>query len=57
MNFLDISSLDAAYQYAVKIEQKCWHQKKWGFRSPNLQQPKYEKDGPNKQLPENQSKP
>jgi hypothetical protein len=57
MDFLDISSLDVAYRYAVKIKKKCWHQKKGEFRSPNLLQPKYEKDGPNKQLPENQSKP
>jgi hypothetical protein len=53
MDFLDISSLGAAYQYAVKIEHKFKHQNKREFRSANLQQPKYEKDGPNKQSPEN----
>jgi hypothetical protein len=56
MDFLDISSLGAAYRYAVKIEQKFKHQNKWEFGSANLQQPKYDKDGPNKQSPENQSK-
>jgi hypothetical protein len=49
MDFLDISSLGVAYRYVVKIEQKFRHQKKWEFRSANLQQPKYDKDGPNKQ--------
>jgi hypothetical protein len=48
MDFLDISSLGAAYRYAVKIEQKFKHQKKWDFRSVNPQQPKYDKDNPNK---------
>jgi len=57
MDFLDISSLGAAYRYAVKIEQKFRHQNKREFGSANPQQPKYEKDGPNKQSPENQSKP
>jgi hypothetical protein len=33
------------------------HQNKWEFGSANPQQPKYDKDGPNKQPPENQSKP
>ena len=56
MDFLDISSLGAAYRYAVKIEQKFKHQNKWEFRSANPQQPKYDKDEPNKQSPENQSK-
>jgi hypothetical protein len=56
MDFLDISSLGAAYRYAVKIEQKFKHQNKWEFRSANPQQPKYDKDDPNKQSPENQSK-
>jgi hypothetical protein len=56
MDFLDISSLGVAYRYAVKIEQKFKHQNKWEFRSANLQQPKYDKDNPNKQSPENQSK-
>jgi hypothetical protein len=57
MDFLDISSLDAAYRYAVKIEQKFKHQNKWEFGSANTQQPKYDKDDPNKQYPKNQSKP
>jgi hypothetical protein len=56
MDFLDISSLGAAYRYAVKIEQKFKHQNKREFRSANPQQPKYDKDSPNKQSPENQSK-
>jgi hypothetical protein len=56
MDFLDISSLGAAYRYVVKIEQKFKHQNKWEFGSANLQQPKYDKDSPNKQSPENQSK-
>jgi len=53
MDFLGISSLGAAFQYVVKIEQKFKHQNKWDFGSVNLQQPKYEKDNPNKQSPEN----
>jgi hypothetical protein len=57
MDFLDISSLDSAYRCVVKIEQKFKHQKKQEFGSTNLQQPKYDKDGSNKQHPENQSKP
>jgi hypothetical protein len=57
MDFLDISSLGVAYRYVVKIEKKFRHQNKWEFGSPNPKQPKYEKDDPDKQLPENQSKP
>jgi hypothetical protein len=57
MDFLDISSLGAAYRYAVKIEKKFRHQNKREFGSANLQQPKYDKDNPNKQSPKNQSKP
>jgi hypothetical protein len=57
MDFLDISSLGSAYRYVVKIEKKFKHQNKQDFMSTNLQQQKYEKDVPNKQLPENQSKP
>jgi hypothetical protein len=57
MDFLDISSLSVAYRYVVKIEQKFKHQNKWEFGSANMQQPKYDKDDPNKQSPENQSKP
>jgi len=53
MDFLDISSLGATYRYAVKIEQKFKHQNKREFRSANPQQPKYDKDNPNKQSPEN----
>jgi hypothetical protein len=56
IDFLKISSLGAAYPYAVKIEQKFRHQNKWEFRSANMQQPKHGKDGPNQQPPENQSK-
>jgi hypothetical protein len=57
MDFLDISSLDAAYRNVVKIEQKFKHQNKRDFRFANTQQLKYDKNGPNKQSPENQSKP
>jgi hypothetical protein len=53
MDFLDISSLSAAYRYAVKIEQKFKHQKKREFGSENMKQPKYDKDNPNKQSPKN----
>jgi hypothetical protein len=57
MDFLDISSLGVAYRYVVKIEQKFKHQNKQEFGSTNPQQPMYDKDNPNKQYPENQSKP
>ena len=57
MDFLDISSLGVAYRYVVKIEKKFKHQNKWEFGFANMQKPKYDKDGPNKQSPENQSKP
>ena len=57
MDFLDISSLSAAYRYAIKIEQKFNHQNKQEFGSANPQQSKYDKDNPNKQSPENPSKP
>jgi hypothetical protein len=53
MDFLDISSLGVSYRYVVKIEQKFRHQNKWEFGSTNPQQPKYDKDIPNKQPPEN----
>jgi hypothetical protein len=53
MDFLDILSLGVAYQYAVKIEQKFKHQNKWEFGSANPQQPKYDKDVPNKRSPKN----
>jgi hypothetical protein len=48
MDFLDISSLGVAYRYVVKIEQKFKHQNKWDFGFANPQQPKYDKDVPNK---------
>jgi hypothetical protein len=57
MEFLDISLLGTAYRYVVKIEQKFRYQNKWEFGSANPQQPKYDKDSPNKQPPQNQSKP
>jgi hypothetical protein len=50
MDFLDISSLGAAYRYVVKIEQKFKHQNKWELGSANPQQPKYEKYNPNNSL-------
>ena len=56
MEILDISSLGVSYWYAVKIEKKFKHQKKCDFGSTKPQQPKYDKDDPNKQSPENQSK-
>jgi hypothetical protein len=56
MDFLNISSLGAAYRYAVKIEQKFRHQNKWEFGSANMQQPKHGKDDPNQQPLDNQSK-
>ena len=48
MDFLDISSLGADYRYAVKIEKKFKHKNKRDFRFVNPQQPKYDKDNPNK---------
>ena len=45
---MEISSLDAAYLYAFKIEHKFNHQNKQEFGSANPQQTKYDKDGPNK---------
>ena len=53
MDFLDMSSLSVAYRYVVKIEKKFKHQNKWEFRFSNPQQPKYDKDDPNKQSPKN----
>jgi hypothetical protein len=47
LEFLDISSLGVAYRYAINIEKKFKHQKKWEFGSANPQQPKYGKDDPN----------
>jgi hypothetical protein len=57
MDFLDISSLGSTYRYAIKIDHNFKHQKKWEFSYANPQQPKYDKYDPNKQPPENQSKP
>jgi hypothetical protein len=57
MDFMEISSLGVAYQYVVKIEKKFKNQNKREFGSANLQQPKFDKDNPNKQYFENQSKP
>jgi hypothetical protein len=56
MDFLDISSLVVAYRYVVKIEQKFKNQNKQDFKSVNPQQPKYDKDNPNKQSLDNHSK-
>ena len=56
MDFLNMTSLGAAYRCVVKIEQKFRQQNKWEFRSANPQQPKYNKDGLKKQSPKNQSK-
>jgi hypothetical protein len=53
MDFLDISLLGLTYRYAVKIKQKFKHQRKQEFGPTNPQQPKYEKDGRNKQSPKN----
>jgi hypothetical protein len=41
----------------LKLSKKFKHQNKQEFGSTNLQQQKYDKDNPNKQSPENQSKP
>ena len=47
IDFLNISSLRASYQYDVKIKKKFRHQNKWEFGSTNMQQPKHGKDEPN----------
>jgi hypothetical protein len=57
MDFLDISLLGVAYRYVVKIKKKFKHENKWEFEYANTKQRKYDKDGPNKQSSENQSKP
>jgi hypothetical protein len=57
MDFLDISSLGIAYRYVVKINQKFRHQNKREFEYTNSQQLKNDKDDPNKQPPEDSSKP
>jgi hypothetical protein len=49
MEFLDISSLGAAYRYVVKIEQKFKQKNKWDFSSANPSQQKHGKGGPNSQ--------
>jgi hypothetical protein len=46
MEFLDISSLGAAYRYVVKIEQKL-KQKTWQFGPGNPSQKNKGKGGPN----------
>jgi hypothetical protein len=56
MNFLESSSFSVSYRYVVKIEKKFKHQNKQEFGSANMPQQKYDKYGPNKQSPENQSK-
>ena len=48
--------MGVAYRYAIKIKQKFKHQNIREFVSANPQQPKHDKDDPNKQSPENQSK-
>jgi hypothetical protein len=48
MEFLDISSLGAAYQYVVKIEHKL-KQKTWQFGPANPSQQNTRKGGPNPQ--------
>jgi hypothetical protein len=53
MDFLNMSSIGVSYRYAIKIEKKFKHQNKQDFGSANLQQPKFDKDSPNKQSPEN----
>jgi hypothetical protein len=40
----------------LKLSRNLSTRTKWEFGSANPQQPKYDKDGPNKQSPENQSK-
>jgi hypothetical protein len=49
MDFLDISSLGVAYQYAIKIKHKFKKWNKWEFGSTNPQQLKYVKGIPNSQ--------
>jgi hypothetical protein len=52
MDLLNISSLEDAYRYVVKIKHKFRHQNKWEFGSANPRQPKHGKDGPNQQPPD-----
>jgi hypothetical protein len=49
MDFLDISSLGVAYQYAVKIEKKFKKQSKRGFGFENTPQQNCGKGNPNSQ--------
>ena len=49
MEFLDISSLGAAYRYAVKIEQKFKQRNRWDFGSMNTSLQKVGKGIPNMQ--------
>ena len=49
MEFLDISSLGAAYRYAVKIEQKFKQRNRCDFGSVNTSQQKEGKGNPNMQ--------
>jgi hypothetical protein len=51
MDFMDISSLSAAYRYLLKFRQKFNHHNKGEFRYANPQQPKNDKDGPNNSSP------
>jgi hypothetical protein len=56
MYFLNISPLGVSYRYAIKIEQKFRHKKKWEFGSANMKQPKHCKDEPNQHPLHNHSK-
>jgi hypothetical protein len=47
MEFLDISSLGAAYRYVVKIKQKFKQRNKWEFGAANASQHKHGKGDPN----------
>ena len=47
MEFLDISSLGAAYRYAVKIKQKFKQRNRWDFGFVNSSQQKEGKGSPN----------
>jgi hypothetical protein len=46
MEFLDISSLGAAYRYVVKIEKKFKQKNKWDFSSAKPSQKNHGKGGP-----------
>jgi hypothetical protein len=56
MDFMDISSLGALIDMLLKLRRNLSTRTKWEFGSANPQQPKYDKDDPNKQSPKNQSK-